>query len=91
MRAIVRAATVPYARNKKFNSTFLGSVRRHGRVFEAGMLAVYKLLSGDWFADVGKVPEMLAKGKLRFFPRRSGAAAKVKDVFKRAQEEERKR
>ncbi len=70
--AVERKAAVGDGHGKQFNRSFLGSVRRHGRVFEAGMLAVYKLRSGDFFTDVGKVPQMLAKGKLAFFP---GAAA----------------
>ena len=35
------------ARGQQFNRCFLGSVRRHGRVFELGMMAAYKLRSGD--------------------------------------------
>jgi heterodisulfide reductase subunit C len=87
--AVERKVAVGDDHGKQFNRSFLGSVRRHGRVFEAGMLAVYKLRSGDLFTDVGKVPEMLAKGKLAFFPRRSGAKKEVREVFKRAQEEDR--
>ena len=74
--AIERKAAVPDGHGKQFNRSFLGSVRRHGRVFEAGMLAIYKLRSGDLFSDVGKVPQMIAKGKLSFFPHRSGKPRK---------------
>jgi heterodisulfide reductase subunit C len=86
--AVERKAALPDRHGEQFNRSFLGSVRRHGRVFEAGMLAFYKLRSGDLFADVGKVPQMLAKGKLSFFPRRSGAKKEVREIFKRAEEEE---
>jgi heterodisulfide reductase subunit C2 len=88
--AVERKAAIPDAHEKQFNSSFLGSVRRHGRVFEAGMLAMYKLRTGDLFSDVGKVPQMLAKGKLSFFPHSSGKTKEVRDVFKRAEEEEKK-
>ena len=87
--AVERKAAVPDGRGKQFNRSFLGSVRRHGRVFEAGMLAMYKLRSGDLFADVGKVPQMIAKGKISFLPHRSGSTKEVKELFKRAEEEER--
>jgi heterodisulfide reductase subunit C2 len=90
MLAIERKVALPDSHGKHFNNSFLGSVRRHGRVFEAGMLAVYKLRTGDFFSDVGKVPQMLAKGKLAFFPRRSGAKKEVRKVFKRAEEEDNK-
>jgi heterodisulfide reductase subunit C2 len=88
--AVERKAALPDARGEKFNRSFLGSVNRHGRVFEAGMLAVYKLRSGDLFSDVNKVPQMIAKGKLKFFPRRGGDKKQVREVFKRAEEEDKK-
>jgi len=91
MMAIERKADVPNARGQKFNRSFLGSVRRHGRVFELGMIAVYKLRSGDLFSDVGKFPQMLAKGKIRLLPRRSADAKRVREVFRRAEEEDEKR
>ncbi|MGD0899754.1 MAG: 4Fe-4S dicluster domain-containing protein [Thermoguttaceae bacterium] len=89
--AIDRKVALPDARGKQFNRSFLGSVRRHGRVFEMGMMAFYKLRTLDLFSDVGKVPAMLAKGKLALLPHRSGSAKQVREVFRRAQEEEEKR
>ena len=88
MLAVERKATVPNGHGKEFNRSFLSSVRHHGRVFEVGMLAAYKLRSGDLFSDVGKVPQMLAKGKLSFLPNRSENAKQVREMFRRAQEEE---
>lgn len=73
---------------KQFNRSFLSSVRNHGRVFELGMMAAYKLRTGDLFSDVDKVPQMLLKGKLGFLPKRSGSAAEVREVFRRAEAEE---
>ena len=75
---------------EQFNRSFLGSVRRHGRVYELGMMTAYKLRSGDLMSDVGKVPQMLAKGKLSLLPNRSGAAGEVREIFRRAEEEDRK-
>ncbi|MHB1034411.1 MAG: 4Fe-4S dicluster domain-containing protein [Pirellulales bacterium] len=86
--AIDRQAALPDAYGKQFNRSFLGSVRRHGRVFEMGMMAAYKLRTGDLFSDVGKVPQMLAKGKLSLLPKSGGGAAEVREVFRRAEEEE---
>lgn len=90
MMAVERKAPAPDTRGEKLNRTFLGSVRRHGRVFELGMLAVYKLRSGDLFSDVGKFPKMLAKGKIRLLPRRGGDKRQVREVFRRAEEEDKK-
>ena len=86
--AIDRAVALPDAHGKQFNRSFLGSVRRHGRVFEAGMMAFYKLRTGDLLADVGKVPQMLAKGKLSLVPKRSGSVGEVREAFRRAEEED---
>ena len=89
--AVERQTPVPDGHGKQFNRSFLGSVRRHGRVFEAGMLTMYKLRTGDLLSDVDKVPQMLAKGKLAFFPHGSGNAGEVREVFRRAEEEDNKR
>ena len=88
MMAIDRKTAVPDGHGKQFNRSFLSSVRHHGRVFEVGMLAAYKLRSGDLFSDVDKVPQMLAKGKLALLPHRSSSAKQVREVFRRAEEEE---
>ena len=88
--AVERQVSVPDAHGKKFNQSFLSSVRRHGRVYELGMMMAYKLRTGDLFADVDKVPQMLSKGKLSLLPKRSGAAGEVREIFRRAEEEDRK-
>lgn len=89
--AIERKVDLPDRRPEKFNDSFLSSVRRHGRVFELGMMVYYKLRTCDFFSDVDKAPKMLAKGKLSLLPNRSGSAKEVRDVFRRAEEEEKKR
>ena len=91
MMAIERRIGIPDTRGEKFNRSFLGSVRRHGRVYEMGMMAAYKLRTRDFFSDVDKAPKMLLKKKLSLLPNRSGAAGEVKKVFKRAEEEEKRR
>ena len=88
MLAIRHATGLPDPRGETFNRSFLNSVRRHGRVFELGMMAFYKLRSGDLFSDAGKVPGMLAKGKLPLWPHRSGGAGQVRQVFDRAKQED---
>ncbi len=90
MLAIDRKTALPDSAGKQFNRSFLGSVRRHGRVFEMGMMTFYKLRTFNLLADVGKVPQMLAKGKLALLPKRSGSTGEVRAVFRRVQEEERK-
>jgi heterodisulfide reductase subunit C len=91
MMAVECKAAIPDAHAEKFNRSFLGSVRHHGRVFELGMMTAYKLRTGDLLADADKVPHMLAKGKLGLLPRRSGSAGLVREVFRRSEDEEKKR
>lgn len=91
MMAVERKTAASDARARIFNRAFLASVRWHGRVFEAGMMALYKLLSRDFFSDMDKVPKMLQKRKLALLPHFSRSARDVRKVFKRSQEEEKKR
>ena len=88
--AIDRQVALPDAHGRQFHRSFLGSVQRHGRVFEMGMMTAYKLRTGDLFSDVGKVPQMLSKGKLNLLPHRSGGVSEVRAAFRRAEEEGRK-
>ena len=91
MIAVERGVSVPDAHGEQFNRSFLSSVRRHGRVFELGMLTAYKLRCGDLFADMDKAAKMLTKGKLAFWPTRSGSLREVREIFHRAEEEEKRR
>ena len=91
MMAVEREALRSDVRGRSFNKAFLTSVRWHGRVFEFGMMALYKLISRDLFSDMDKVPKMLQKRKLSFLPHFSRSAKQVRRAFKRAEEEEKKR
>jgi heterodisulfide reductase subunit C2 len=88
MMAIDRQVSLGDTHGKQFNRSFLGSVRRHGRVYEMGMMAAYKLRTFDLFSDVDKVPQMLSRGKLSLLPKRSGSVREVREIFRRAAEEE---
>jgi heterodisulfide reductase subunit C2 len=64
-----------------FHSAFLDQIKTHGRVFEFGLVASYKLRSGDLFADVATVPGMLSRGKLALTPRRIERIGEVRRIF----------
>jgi heterodisulfide reductase subunit C len=91
MMAVERKVALPNARGEQFNRSFLQSVCRNGRVFELGMMVAYKIRSRDFFTDTEKTGQMLAKGKLSLLPKKSGSARAVAEVFRRAEEEEKKR
>jgi hypothetical protein len=86
--AIDRRIALPSSRGKQFNRCFLGSVRRHGRVYEMGMMTAYKLRTFDLLTDADKVPRMLSQGRLAMLPNRSGDVGQVREVFRRAEEED---
>ena len=87
--AVQRKARRARRHGEKFNRSFLGSVRHHGRVFEAGMMTAYKLRTGDLLADVDKVPADAGQGKMSLLPKRSGSVGRgPRKIFRRAEEEE---
>lgn len=74
-----------------FNSAMLASVRRFGRVYEFGMMGVYKMRTRDFFSDVAKLPMMLRKGKMRLLPPRVAGRRDVATIFDRARRQRRSR
>ena len=66
-----------------FHRAFLNSIRTHGRVFEVGMIANYKMRSGDFFSDIGLGLQMIRRNKLKFLPSRIQGTGEVKALFKK--------
>jgi len=66
-----------------FNDIFLGAVRRLGRVHELGLMAAFKLRTGSFFQDAGKLPAMLRKGKLALRPTLVRGRARRARTFRR--------
>ena len=82
-----RAGHAPERLVKTFADGFLASVARHGRVFEAGLAAVFALKSGKPLQDASLGPAMLSRGKLAFMPHEPSAKGKaeVAAIFARFQ------
>ncbi len=72
-----RAGYAPERLVKGFADSFLTSVARHGRVFEAGLAACFAIKSGKPLQDAGLGPAMLTRGKLGFLPHEPGGTAKA--------------
>jgi len=66
----------------KFHEAFLDSVRRHGRVFELGMVGRYKMAVFEPFADTKIAWDMLKRGKLKFLPKRIQGKREVREMFR---------
>ncbi len=91
LRQLSRRSGVPAAKAEekvvKFHQAMLDSIRRHGRVFELGMVVRYKLATLDLFSDVGLAWEMLKKGKLRFLPAEIEGKDEVRRMFDQPQKD----
>jgi len=77
----LRAGVKPPRRILGFHRSFLEQVRLFGRVFEVGMVAGYKLRTGDLLSDVLNAPVMLGHGKLGLWPKRVEGIDEVRRIF----------
>lgn len=83
LHAMAQAAPGDLKKVRVFNDVMLASMRRFGRVWEFGMMGVYKLRARDFFTDLGKLPSMLRKGKFRMLPSVSKGRSAVAEIFDR--------
>jgi heterodisulfide reductase subunit C len=88
LRQLSQESAVPAAQPKivKFHQAFLDSVRRHGRVFELGMVGRYKLTSRDFFSGAKLGLEMVRKGKLKFLPAGIKGKREIRQMFEKQKE-----
>lgn len=87
LREMASDAPEETKRIRVFNETMLGSMRMLGRVYEFGMMGVYKMRTRDFLSDLGKFPTMLRKGKMKLAPpsvKGRGAVASIFDRTRRA-------
>ena len=70
-----------------FWDAFLGSVKKHGRVFELGLMASYVSRTGRVLTDVDLAPMALRKGKLSFKPHSLKGIAEIRGIFDRYREQ----
>jgi len=89
LHAMAQAAPGDLRRVQVFNNAMLASMRRFGRVWELGMMGIYKLRSLDLFTDLGKLPLMLKKGKFSFRPPVIRGRSAVAQIFRRLRRSQR--
>ncbi len=63
-----------------FFGTFVGQIKRFGRIYELGLGGLYNLSSGHFFANVKYSPRLLARGKLRHLPSGTRGAAEARRI-----------
>lgn len=67
----------------KFHKAFLNQIESHGRAYEVGLVAEYKLKTMHLLADVDSSPGMLLNGKLNILPHNIKDKKSVKSIFKK--------
>jgi heterodisulfide reductase subunit C len=67
----------------KFHKAFLNQIESHGRAYEVGLVAEYKLRTMHLLADIDSSPGMLLKGKLNVLPHNIKDKKSVKSIFKK--------
>lgn len=87
-RMSVAASTPSLSAAPTFNAIFMKSVRKRGRMHEAGLMAAFKLRTLRLFEDVAKLPMMLWKGKLPLFAAAAPGRKEREAIFKRAAQRE---
>jgi heterodisulfide reductase subunit C len=69
-----------------FIHAFISNLKRFGRLYEAGLVGAYNLLSGHITKDLDKVPAMLLKRKIALVPPRIKGADRVRKIIRNIEE-----
>lgn len=68
----------------EFHKAFLSSVKKGGRVYELGMMGIYKLKTRTFFKDMQLGRDMFNRGKINILPHKIQGKKEIKDIFKNA-------
>ena len=82
-RALAAGRAAPEPGVTSFHKAFLNSIRANGRVHELGMIASYKLRTGDFLSDAALGLQMFRRGKISVLPVRIKGAREVRSLFRR--------
>ena len=66
---------------KVFHQVFLHWIRQTGRMYEAGLIGLYNLRSGQLLASADLGLPMVARGKVPLLPRRNESQEEVDRIF----------
>lgn len=69
-----------------FHPLFLSIVRWQGRMHEATLMGLYKLMSRDLLSDLGTGMQMILKGKIPLIPHGIRGSQEVRTIFEKAEE-----
>ncbi len=68
-------------RLRAFHKAFLQQIRSHGRLFEFGLIASYKMRTGALLEDLLSTPAVLMRGKLALLPSDIKGREEVRRIF----------
>lgn len=88
--AVKRGVKPAVADVRAFHKAALGSIRRFGRMWEAGMILSLKLRTGEFGKDLGLGTRMLRKGKMKLLPSLAGSRRSAR-IFSRVRRLEREK
>ena len=71
-----------------FHKSFLETVSQFGRLFEMGLIGMYKLRTGLFMQDMVLGLKMMWHHKLHFLPHRISRGEEIKRIFSQAREHE---
>ena len=64
-----------------FNFAFLLTLRQFGRMFDLGLIAYYKMMTGTFLQDLSLGLLLIRRGKLKFFPHRIKRIREIRMIF----------
>lgn len=69
-----------------FYKSFMDAVNMTGRLYELGMIGLYKMRTKTFTDDMGLGIEMLKRGKLKLLPEKTKKLGQVKAIFRKGRE-----
>ncbi len=78
--------TVAESRIAAFHESFLGSLAKHGRIYEAGMLIGFKMKTKTYTEDMQLGMEFFKRGKLKLLPTNISKIREIRRIFQLAKE-----
>ncbi|MEK6732342.1 MAG: 4Fe-4S dicluster domain-containing protein [Candidatus Omnitrophota bacterium] len=67
-----------------FNKIFLRNIELFGRLYEMGLIAMFNLLSGEFFKDFSLAPKMFLKQKIGIFPQGIRNLKELRKIFRKS-------
>lgn len=79
--AEARGAARPAGNAPLMNRLLLGTIRRFGRTYDLGAMALYKTGTSSYGTDLDKLPTILKKRKIALLPPRGADKKTVRRIF----------